>query len=219
MKIIFGGSFDPIHLGHITIIKYLYNKLHEKIILLPNNGALSYKPSHFLSLTDRINILELIINKYSDYCSLSTIELDNNSYTNTIDSVTKLHSIYHKEMLYFALGYDSFLNLSKWQNWQQLCQQLNFIVFDRILEGDRGIGGRELSLPVSLKSALQVKLWSNLDQINTQKKYGYVFFADMKPLQYSSSMIKHLIITQQSKWKTMLDIEVVKYLLKRGIKT
>ncbi len=210
MKIVFGGSFDPIHNGHIAIIKYLYENFHTKVILLPNNGDLEYKAPHFFTAADRKNMLNIILDKYSECCELSNIELECAKYTPTTYSIAKLHEIYPGEMLYFVVGYDSLINLETWDNWQELSQNTNFIVFSR--NSSDLICNYALQLPESLQDNLNIVSLQEITEINNINRYGQVVFAKMGNVDVSSTIVRNLIISKQAGWEKMVDSDIAAYI-------
>lgn len=202
MRIIFGGSFDPIHNGHIAMMKYLYQHfpLH-KIMVMPNRGNLGYKPSHFFSDKERRDMVDIVINKYPQMCELCDLELRSSQYTPTFNSIKSLHEIYPQDMLYFVLGYDSFLSLYNWDNWQELCKIVNFIVFSR--------ESISMQLPVKLQNHLTVV---GIDDLLNETNYGRVSFANMLNIDISSTKIRQTMKSDASAWEKMVDLDVAAYI-------
>ena len=202
MRIIFGGSFDPIHNGHVAMIQYLYEHFPDsKIMIMPNAGNPGYKPPHLFSTIDRKNMIELVVHKTLDIYELCDLELQSLEYTPTINSIKALHEIYPRDMLYFVVGYDSLLNLDTWDNWQELCQSVNFIVFSRESVNPE--------LPLKLLDQLTLVDINNLRQVTD---YGNVSFANMANIDISSTKIRKDISLGIKSWQQMVDPEVALYI-------
>lgn len=131
-KILLGGTFDPIHLGHIELALYIAKKFHCKVSLLPNNGKFNYKKQPVANTKQRIEMLELIQNKYSDYIDIDYTELNLEQYSPTISTLKRFHNqTYHKQSIYFIIGEDSLMGLDSWDSWQELFLYCNFICVPR----------------------------------------------------------------------------------------
>lgn len=117
MKIaIFGGTFDPPHLGHISIAKYAYEHLQlDKFLFIPN-GTPAYKTNsrRVSDKYDRLNMLKIAL-KDLNWCDISTIEIDREGNTYTADTLMQLNegSDAHNEY-FLIIGSDSFEYIDKW---------------------------------------------------------------------------------------------------------
>ncbi len=202
MRIIFGGSFDPIHNGHIAMIQYLHQHFPEnKIMIMPNTGNLGYKSPHFFSNIDRKNMIEIVVNKNSNICELCDLELQALEYTPTVHSIKTLHEMYPQDVLYFVVGYDSLLNLDTWDNWQELCQSVHFIVFNR--------ESITSELPLKLQDRLTI---IDINHITNVTSYSNVSFADMANIDISSTIIRTEINLGMKSWQRMVDQDVAIYI-------
>lgn len=127
--IIFGGSFDPIHNGHINIAKRALEVLNaDKVIFLPAKNARwkSKKASDY----DRLNMIKLAINDYPMF-EVSTIELNSTRDTNyTFDTINEFEKSDNDE-LYFLIGYDQLNQLDKWYKIEELSKIIKFVCFSR----------------------------------------------------------------------------------------
>ncbi len=131
---LFGGSFDPIHLGHIIPIVELisFKKDIKKVIYLPASSS-PFKVSKTLTpVSMRISMVELALLDFenlvvSDYDSFRTPAY-------TIDTVRHYSKICKGEKLYWLLGDDSFKHFTKWRRWRDILDYAELIVLNRSLE-------------------------------------------------------------------------------------
>ena len=109
---IFGGTFDPIHNGHIKLAKTAYEELAlDKVIIIP-----AYIPPHKMGkrITDeshRVNMTKIATEEYP-FFEVSTIEIDRKGKSYTADTLTTLKEQYNR--LVFITGADSYMALDKW---------------------------------------------------------------------------------------------------------
>lgn len=119
MNCYFFGTFDPIHLGHIEIAKYVEKKFSTKVIFVPTPS--SPEKSGQVAVQDRINMLSLVLPDEK----ISKIELEIEPPNYTYKTIEKLGKSY------FILGYDQFLNIENWKKTDYLKEMLHFLVIPR----------------------------------------------------------------------------------------
>lgn len=124
MRCYFFGTFDPVHLGHIEIAKYVENKFHTEVFFVPTPS--SPEKSGQARIEDRINMLGLVYPKEK----ISKIELEIEPPNYTYKTIEKLGKCY------FVLGYDQFLNIENWRETQYLKTMLHFLVIPRKTASD-----------------------------------------------------------------------------------
>ena len=120
---VFVGSFDPIHKGHIHMMKYLlqYN-LVDKVIVVPTGDYWNKSP--IASLEDRIEMCKLIKNKKIE---VSTVL---NKYEYTYQVLEELEKTYPMDYLFLIMGADNIISFDKWKNIDRLLEY-NVIVVNR----------------------------------------------------------------------------------------
>lgn len=177
MKIgLFGGTFDPIHIGHLIIMENVINAMNlDKIYILPNSN-----PPHKLQnkKTD-INIrLKMVREAVKDNHKIEINDYDyrNNSIHYTYQTIDYFKKTYPDDEFYFIIGEDSFLDIKKWKNYEQILKE-NLIVFKRYSE---------------INSSL-------LSEINEIKKYNKnIYLIDNIALDISSTLIRSLVKDKKS---------------------
>ncbi|MBU5427197.1 nicotinate-nucleotide adenylyltransferase [Tissierella pigra] len=133
MKIaVMGGTFDPIHNGHLIAAEYARTSLKlDKVIFIPS-GVHPFKNNR--NITEgkkRLDILSLAIesNKYFD---ISNIEINREGTTYTIDTIRALKEIYREDEIYFIIGSDIIFEIVQWKGFQELIELCNFILLYRL---------------------------------------------------------------------------------------
>ena len=123
---IFGGSFNPIHYGHLMICEYIKEEMGlDKVIFIPTGN-----PPHKeleLSAKDRYEMVRLAISPNPDF-EISDIETTRVKKSYTVDTIKELKKIYKEEKLYFLIGLDSLFQLKTWMKIGDLSQEIEFVV-------------------------------------------------------------------------------------------
>ena len=122
---IFGGSFDPVHKGHLKIIDEL-SKISDKVIVIPNYLN-PLKDSFSAPANLRLKWLKKTIT--NPKVEISNYEIVQNKPCYTIDTVSYFKQIYDK--ISFVIGADNLPNLHKWKNIEKLKKLVDFIVISR----------------------------------------------------------------------------------------
>lgn len=132
MKIaIYGGSFNPMHIGHEKIVDYVLKNLEmDKIIIIPV-GIPSHRENNLEQSNTRLKICREIF-KNNKKVEVSDIEIKSEWKSYTYDTLLKLIKIYGKDNEFFEIiGEDSLKNLKTWKNYKELLNLCKFIVFRR----------------------------------------------------------------------------------------
>lgn len=130
MKIgVLGGSFDPIHNGHLLLGEEIREALNlDEILFMPTFIQPFKQDSMHASSDDRLAMLELAIRDNPKFRS-TTIELDRKEVSYTFQSLRLLQRQFRDEVeLVFILGYDMFMNITKWWNAVGLLKEFSFAV-------------------------------------------------------------------------------------------
>lgn len=127
---LFGGTFNPIHIGHLRVAEEVRQKLGlEEIIFIPSFRP-PFRKKNLLSFKHRIKMVQLAIST-NPFFSVSNIEstLKNRSYTiYTIQALKKRHQ---DTEMFFIIGTDSFLEFPKWYKPEQLLNMMDLIIIFR----------------------------------------------------------------------------------------
>ena len=132
MKIaVYGGSFNPMHIGHEKIVDYVLKNLHmDKIIIIPV-GIPSHRENNLEQSNIRLKICREIF-KNNEKVEVSDIEIKAEGKSYSYDTLLKLIQIYDKDNEFFEIiGEDSLKNLKTWKNYKELLNLCKFIVFRR----------------------------------------------------------------------------------------
>ena len=125
---LFGGSFDPPHIGHEAIVKALINfKEIDKVIVMPT-FLNPFKSKFHAPASLRIKWLKDVFKDY-DNVEISSYEVDSAKAVTTITSVQHLLKRYRK--IYLVIGADNLDSLHKWKQYDELKELVTFVIAPR----------------------------------------------------------------------------------------
>ncbi len=128
---IFGGTFNPIHMGHLKAARRVQRKyLLKNVLFIP-----SYIPPHKESIEiaspiHRLKMVELALASYPQFIP-SSIEIDAREKSYSIITLRKIKKLFPKTLILFILGIDAFLEIDTWKDYHQVLKQCFFVVISR----------------------------------------------------------------------------------------
>lgn len=127
---ILGGSFDPIHNGHLIAAQTIAQSLNlNQIILIPAYQQ-PLKLTHNVSAGDRLNMVKLAI-KGNRLFSVSDYETRKGGKSYTVETLSFLHTQYSNAEFYLIIGTDTLQHLSEWHQAELLPTLCNIVVASR----------------------------------------------------------------------------------------
>jgi len=133
MKIcIYGGSFDPVHNGHIHFINEVEKKIEiDKFIIVPANISPLKQNVRMAKNSDRLKMLEIGLIDHQN-CIIDDYEMKKGGISYSINTVEKMIKKYgEKNEYYFLIGSDNLQVIKKWKDYKKLLQLVKFIVVPR----------------------------------------------------------------------------------------
>lgn len=113
---IMGGTFNPIHTGHLILAENAYEQFAlDSVLIMPSKNPPHKKQENIVSDIHRSNMISLAI-KGNPHFELSTIELEREGTTYTADTLTYLVSNNLDTEYYFIIGADSLFQIDSWKN-------------------------------------------------------------------------------------------------------
>lgn len=127
--ILFGGTFDPVHSGHLLIARDAMRLLHaEKVVFIPAKNPRWKEP---ISSADRLAMLEAALADQPDF-AISHFEIDSPDLVNyTVDTARHFVRRYPEHRLYFLIGFDQVDNLDRWHEIEELAGLVQLVAVAR----------------------------------------------------------------------------------------
>ena len=194
MKVGFiGGSFNPIHNGHINLALAGKNEFDlDKVIFIPNSINPIKENKSKVSTEDRVKMVELAIQDYDDF-EIDTYEVDKKGISYTIDTVEYLKNKYND--LYFIGGADLIFELHKWKDYEKLLKEVDFII----------AGRNPYKLP---------ELEDKVNELNKKYDININILKNFKMIDLSSSEIRNNILSNKS---LKIPKKVSEYIIKNNL--
>lgn len=209
---VFGGSFDPVHLGHLVpTVGALETFGFAQVVFIP-----AYDPPHkrgclLAPYSHRFAMLALATQPYERFY-VSDLEMARPGPTYTVDTLRQFREQCPEVELYFLLGSDSFSQITTWHQWQELVDLAHLVVLRRAT-----IWGDQLleKLPESLRRRLQpVKLFAPVPDPANGKKVIYLL--EHEPFPVSASLIRQRLQAGQT-ISELVPPEVHRWIVKYGL--
>ncbi len=128
---ILGGTFNPIHYGHLAAAEEVWSRLElDQVLFVPSFLPPHKKNEVIPSAAQRQEMVVLAI-AGNPHFSLSDIEVKREGMSYSIDTVQELLHLHPSTDFYFITGLDSFLEIQTWKEWERLLSLCRFIVLSR----------------------------------------------------------------------------------------
>jgi nicotinate-nucleotide adenylyltransferase len=180
---LFGGTFDPIHCGHIKIAENLLKTLNLQSVHFIPNKAPPHRPAPIASADDRFTMVRIATARHPDFI-VNDIELARPAPSYTIDTLTTLRSLIPHQPICLIIGIDEFINFNKWYFWEKIPDLVHLVIVNR--------PGFELPSSDWLEKLLKKRHTQNRKLLGMEPG-GSIFFVDMKPIYISATDIRHKI--------------------------
>lgn len=130
--LLFGGSFNPPHLGHEIVIR-------QALELIPTINQLWLLPAYHHAFgkglapaTDRLTMCQLLLQKMAiPKINICTLEIDSQSAGSTYQTLQSLKSLHPTHTFSFLMGSDQLPTFNKWNNYSALLNEMHFYVYPR----------------------------------------------------------------------------------------
>jgi len=143
---VLGGTFDPIHIGHLIVAEEAITRLGFREVLFVPAGQPRLKPNNSISpAVQRVEMVRRAI-ATNPHFKLCTLEVEHPGPSYTVDTMTMLQKqMGNKTDLFFILGRDAFVGLPFWKEPQKLVQICRLVVAPRL--GSKNLDDLEKSIP------------------------------------------------------------------------
>ena len=210
MKIcISGGTFDPIHNGHIEIAKIALSQFElDKVIFMPTGN--SYMKSDVTPSIHRYNMLKLAIEGIDKF-EISDLEIKRAGYTYTKDTVAYFKENNPDDELYFLIGTDTLFMLEKWYEPEYLFNNLIFIVAKR---GDADSVAKANELKEKYNADIRFMHNDVIDISSTEirDEFENKTYEEFKNIYFDKKVFEY--IKENHLYKDMTDTEMIMQLSK-----
>lgn len=186
---IFGGSFNPVHNGHIHLAETIKRDLElDRIFLIPSRISPHRSSDEYVSGEDRLEMLRLAC-KGHDGLEVCGYELNSDRVSYTIYTIEHFRRLFPGDELFLLVGSDMLLSFDKWYRFKDILAEASLAVVSR-QEGDEAV------------------LRKKAEELG---KYGDIFISTSSPMTVSSTEVRKKI-AKNSDLACYLDENVVQYI-------
>jgi len=189
---VFGGTFDPIHIGHLMFAELAREQLQlDKILFIPAKVPPHKQNKHITDASHRLRMIELSIDD-NPYFEVSDLEIQSNeaiSYTWYL--IKKIKELYNEADVYLLMGADTFYDLPNWMKLDYILNECTLVGFNRFGEN---------------------KIIKDTDIIGNNN----IILINAPRLEISSTDIRNRL-SQCKSVKYMINDQVLKYIKENGL--
>ena len=166
---IFGGSFDPIHVAHVTVVEEALKKLDIDTIIVVPTYLNPFKSSFYLNPETRFKLIKKVFKKFKKV-QICDYEINQQKTSYSIDTVNYLNNLYNPSKIYLIIGEDNLINLDKWHEIDKLKELVEFVIATRKgFESKKAKEFKNLDVNINISSSL-LRDKINLDYIPKEIK-------------------------------------------------
>ena len=188
---ILGGTFDPVHLGHLRVAWEAAEALDAQVRLMPANTP-PHRPAPIADAQQRVRMLEAAL-AGQDRLVLDTRELRRDGPSYTVDTLCELRAEWSaSQPLILLLGTDAFTGLATWHQWRSLFDLAHIVVLTR--------PGHTAPLPAELAEEIAPRQASTAKELR-QSAAGKVLNLPVTPLEISARAVRALLAAgREPRW-------------------
>ena len=179
---IFGGTFDPIHLGHLCVAWEASELLDADVLMMPA-GVPPHRPPPIATAAQRLAMLEVALRGQSRLVP-DARELAREGASYTVDTLAGLRAEQGDRPLVLLLGADAFAGLPEWHEWRRLFELAHLGVLSR--------PGQQAPLPEALQRELAGRRVDDAAALRGESA-GRVIELAVTPLEISATRIRQLL--------------------------
>lgn len=207
---LFGGTFDPIHLGHTSCIQHLVDNMDfSEIIIVPTNLNPLKAETNPASKEDRLKMIQLALGDYEDAITIDETELEQRNPSYTVDTLKRYLKDYKPEELFLVMGIDTFGELDRWKDFAEIIKMANLVVVSRP-PFRRPLGIEELPKGLQEHVHTYERGYTLLESGRT------IEFVNIKSSDVSSSLVRKKLKSGKSV-EVHVNINVEKYIKENNV--
>ncbi len=184
---ILGGTFDPIHHGHLRIAQEALEQCGLAQVRFVPSGTPPHRAQPQTDAKSRWEMVRLALNAHPDFL-VDVREVFRTDPCYTVDTLTALRTeLGTQQPLCLILGGDAFLQLHTWHEWKRLFELAHIVVLQRA--GGLPLGNAMGSADAALQAEYRARLAPGSSALH-ESPNGAIFVADMTALEISSTDIR-----------------------------
>ncbi len=209
---IYGGTFDPIHYGHLRVAEELADEVNFQQIIFVPSGTPRLRNTPLGSRDQRAEMVRLAIQD-NPHFAIDEREIYRPGVTATVESLREFQSeSIPNRILCFIVGIDTFIHINHWIQWRELFNLCHLVVVAR--PGYGSISDHR-TLPQEVAQELALRRAVSADDLSKQAT-GLIYIAHTSLLEISASHIRHLVGINKS-IRYLLPSTISDYIVKNQL--
>ena len=195
---IFGGTFNPPHLGHLNCIKSVYNQVNpDRIIIMPDRIPPHKQALDLASGSDRLNMCKMAFENEKFNVQVSDWELNQSGKSYSVLMLKHFRELYKDDKLSLVMGSDMLLSFEQWYRWEEILTLAELVC-------------------VSRNSLDNKRLEASAERLRSMS--GEVTIVEAKPIEISSTQLRQWVKEKNfEKLYSALNKSVAEYILKNRL--
>lgn len=209
---VFGGTFNPVHIGHLKAAAAVQKRFSlDRILFIPSFIPPHKESAGIASPDERLRMVELAIRGRSTFIP-SAIEIRAKGRSYSILTLNRIKRLYPRAWIFFILGVDAFLEIETWREWERVLRRCLFIVVTR-----PGYRLKEAEKVLGEACRNQIRSVSHFEKVRERWFPAHrIFLLPIEPNNISSTEIRRRIQAGRS-IKGQVPAAVESYIQKHGL--
>ncbi len=194
---VFGGTFNPVHIGHMAILNGARKQFPqiENFVLMPTATTYYKDGTAIVSANHRLEMLRIAAEDAADVF-ISDMEIKRGGITYTVDTVNAIHEINPEIDLYFIIGADSLFYFDRWVRYKEILEKVTLLCARRACDRE--------------------KMQEKAEEIIAGAGLGTIYFLDTPEFPFSSTEIRNRVKAGEDA-ADMLPAGVYEYIKENGL--
>ena len=214
MKIgLMGGSFDPVHAGHLRAAEEISERLElDEVVFIPTLVSPHKSSETMATPSHRLNMLNLSVKRNPRF-KVSDMELRREPPSYTIDTLRALKQSSPENGYYFIMGCELFAEIDTWKDFTELFSYSSFVVLRR---PGYEIADSASPVPLALENDFRYSYGDRGMDVFAHKSSNELFFVDIAGIRVSSTEVRELA-RRGSSLRYLVPHEVEGYIAGNGL--
>lgn len=192
---IFGGTFNPVHKGHVSALKKILSAVSlDRVLVLPDRIPPHKSAEGLVSGSDRLEMCRIAFSNVEN-TEISDWELKNEGKSYSVITLRHFHEVFPEDKLYFIMGSDMLASFESWYRYEEILTLCSLICVSRSQEDTERLEGYADKL---------------------RAKGGEVIIVPVEPFEISSSQIRDML-KKNLDCTCYLDENVVQYIMAKNL--
>jgi len=187
--LVLGGTFDPVHYGHLRALEEVREALGLPRALLIPAGHPPHRQSPWAPAHHRLEMVRRAVRHYPQL-AVCSFEVERDGPSFTVDTLRHLRAEHGAASLSMVIGMDAFLRFDTWREWERILDLTHLVVTGRP-------GWPAAELPEALRQALYQRRCADLAELREEAS-GKIAFFQVTALEISATRIRSLLAAGRS---------------------